>query len=113
MPAFHQIVTCVMHFDPVSKFHSLTGAASAALRALEDAGRKRVEAERRLRELEERARTRWAGSKSPDPAAEIARLRQEVAALKAREGELVERSQREAAAEQRLADELKRRGLLR
>lgn len=97
--------------DPLSKFYSLTGGAAAALRALEDNGRQRIEAERRLKELEERERTRWLGASGH--AAEIARLRQQVAALKVREAELVARSQREAAAEQRLADALKQRGLLR
>lgn len=100
-----------MRTDPLVKFHRVTGRAAAVLRALEQVEQQRVEAQRRVRELEELAR-QVTYSRTPERLAALPALRAEVTRLIARGQELLAEAAVEAQREQVLVDALKSRGML-
>lgn len=99
--------------DPLAKFFSLTGPAAAALRALEQVGRKRCEVQNKLRPIEARIRQTYGGTKRDALEATAAPLRREAAELLVRERALLDEHAAAATQEDRLRDALSKRGLLR
>lgn len=97
--------------DPLAKFHAITGAAAAALKALEHVGRRRIEVQREVSDI--RRRNVFVSGLSSDKADRLAALEAELRSLLQRERELLDTAALEQRREQRLADALRERGILR
>jgi hypothetical protein len=100
----------LVRVDPVSKFHRVTGTAASLLVELEQLGRRRVDLQRRVREMADRASGRL--RPRDDVSGPLDELRRQVSVIEAAERDVLDRYRQEAQRETTLRDALVKRGLL-